>query len=225
MKAILIPVKEFAEAKKRLVVHFCPGDRAALARALCRDFFRVISQVRGVDRVFVVSKEGETLEAARRAGWEAIVETQQTSESASVDFASRYCAAQGVTALLRVPVDIPLAQPADIENLFDHLDSSPGAVIVPSGDGTGTNALLRTPPAIFPSRFGPNSLALHLAEAKAAGVSAQIVRNPRLELDLDELKDLERISALVPAGSATADWFAKHFSPIGLRANAATPAG
>ena len=34
-------------------------------------------------------------------------------------------------------------------------------------EGTGTNALLRTPPDLFPSRFGPNSLALHRADGAA----------------------------------------------------------
>jgi len=34
MNAILIPVKEFHESKKRLAPHFSPADRAALAEAL-----------------------------------------------------------------------------------------------------------------------------------------------------------------------------------------------
>jgi len=207
MRAILIPVKEFAEAKKRLASHFSLEDRAALARALCQDFFRMIAGVRGVDRIFVVSKEPEVLAAAESAGWSAIVESHQSSESASVDFASRHCAAMGVTALLRVPIDIPLAEPRDIQALFNGLNGAPEAVIVPSGDGTGTNALLRTPPTAFPSRFGPGSFSLHLAEAEAAGVPARVMRNARIEHDLDELDDLRRIAPFVPARGATARWF------------------
>jgi 2-phospho-L-lactate/phosphoenolpyruvate guanylyltransferase len=227
VNAILIPVKEFAQAKKRLVAHFSPNERVALARALCHDFFGVVTQVRRVDRVFVVSKEPEALVVAKKAGWETIVETEQISESASVDLASRHCAALGVTALLRVPVDLPLVRPGDIENLFEQLDSLPSAVIVPSGDGTGTNALLRTPPVLFPSRFGPNSLALHLEEAKAAGIPVRVVRNERIEHDVDELDDLKKIAPLLSPATATAHWFATHFFRIGSEANpknAAAPA-
>ena len=224
MKAILIPVKEFAKAKKRLFAHFAPGERAALARALCWDFFRVVGQVRGVDRIFVVSKEPEALAAAENTGWEAIVEMEQTSESASVDLAARHCAARGVTALLRIPIDIPLVQPSDVESLFEQIVSSPSAVIVPSADGTGTNALLRTPAVLFPSRFGPNSFALHREEAKAAGIPVRIIRNARIEQDIDDLDDLKKIAPLVPPESATGRWIAAHFAPAAGAKTASAPA-
>jgi 2-phospho-L-lactate/phosphoenolpyruvate guanylyltransferase len=212
MRAILIPVKEFSEAKKRLAAHLSAAERAALARALCRDFFAMVAGVRAVSRIVVVSKEPEALDLAQKAGWETIIESRQNSESASVDFASRHCAAQGIEALLRVPVDLPLAEPQDIEGLFDQLDDSPSMVIVPSGDGTGTNALLRSPPEIFPSRFGPNSFTLHLAEAESRGIRACVVRNPRLAQDVDELEDLERLAGKTRHGTETERWFREHGS-------------
>ena len=206
MKAIVIPVKEFREAKKRLAPHFSPDDRAALAQAMCEDFFGVVAAVRSADRVFVISKEPQVLLRARELGWETIAESRQISESDSVDAASRYCAERGVQALLRLPVDIPLVEPADIEAVFETLGDAPTAILVPSSDGTGTNAILRSPPALFPSHFGPNSLVRHLAEAEACGVRAQVFRNPRLELDIDEWEDLQKLAPLVRAHSATARW-------------------
>lgn len=216
MKAILIPVKEFREAKKRLAPHFSAADRAALAEATCEDFFQVVSAVRCVERVFVVSKEPGAL--ARARGWETIVETRQISESDSVDAASQYCAAQGVNALLRLPIDLPLAEPRDIEAVFrkfdekfdGNCDRAPAVVLVPSRDGTGTNALLRTPPGLFPSRFGPNSFALHLAEAERCGARICVLRNARLELDVDELEDLRGVHMHLRPSSATARWCNEH---------------
>src|ERR1700685_4575551 len=102
MKAILIPVKDFREANKRLSPHFSSDDRAALAQAMCENFFNVVAAVRCADRVFVVSKEPRVLLRARELGWETIAESSQISESDSVDAASRYCAEQGVQALLRL---------------------------------------------------------------------------------------------------------------------------
>jgi len=206
MKAILIPVKEFCEAKKRLAPHFLPGDRAALAEAMCEDFFKVVAATRCADRVFVISKEPGALSRARQFGWETIVESSQTSESNSVDEGSRYCAERRVDALLRLPIDLPLAEPSDIEAVFRELETAPSAVIVPSSDGTGTNALLRSPAVLFPSRFGPNSFPRHLAEAKACGARARVYRNPRLELDIDELDDLRRLSSRLRPDSSTARW-------------------
>lgn len=218
MKAILIPVKEFREAKKRLAPHFSSAERAALAEAMCEDFFEVVAAVRCVERVFVVSKEPGALARARERGWETILETRQISESDSVDAASRYCAAQGVKVLLRLPIDLPLAELQDIEAVFrtldkkfdekfdENFDHAPAAVLVPSRDGTGTNALLRTPPGLFPSRFGPNSFALHLAEAEHCGARVCVLRNARLEWDVDEFEDLRNVHKHLRPSSATARW-------------------
>src|SRR6185437_1248485 len=138
MRAILIPVKEFRDAKKRLAPHFSSVERAALAEAMCEDFFEVVAAIRCVERVFVVSKEPGALTRARERGWDTIVETRQISESDSVDAASRHCAAQGVRALLRLPIDLPLAEPQDIEAVFRKFDEefekkfggAPAAVLV-----------------------------------------------------------------------------------------------
>jgi 2-phospho-L-lactate guanylyltransferase len=233
VKAILIPVKEFCEAKKRLAAHFSAEERGELARALCHDFFSMVATVRNVDRIVVISKEPEALVQAQQRGWQTIIEAQQTSESTSVDFASGQCAGEGVEALLRIPIDLPLAEPEDIEGLFDPLNNAlardsvttPATVIVPSADGTGTNALLRTPPELFPSRFGPNSFALHLAEAESRGIRALVIRNARLAQDIDELEDLERLEPLLRPGSETARWMKEHGSRLlELRASASRSA-
>jgi 2-phospho-L-lactate guanylyltransferase len=206
MRAVLIPVKELSNAKQRLAPHFSIEERIALADALWQDFLEVMAGVRGVDRVFVVSSEARVLERAKQIGWEAIPESEQVSESDSVDFASRCCAERGVDALLRLPVDLPLVEPRDIEDIFEQMPPAPGALLVSSRDGDGTNALLRTPPTLFPSHFGPGSFRRHLAEASRCGAQVRIVRNPRLELDVDELDDLSVLSECQLRSTATRAW-------------------
>ena len=115
-------------------------------------------------------------------------------------------------ALLRLPIDIPLATPRDIEALFSQAEDAPAIIMVPSRDGTGTNALLRSPPTLFRSHFGPDSFALHLGEAKSCGARVHIMRNPRIELDIDEIDDLRAAAGLVRPDSATGQWLAAHFS-------------
>src|SRR6266550_3800920 len=83
------------------------------------------------------------LNAAEQNGWDLLREDRQISESFSVDYASMQCAKRGVTALLRLPLDIPLVQSSDIDELLAVECAAPGLVIVPSRDGTGTNAILR----------------------------------------------------------------------------------
>jgi 2-phospho-L-lactate guanylyltransferase len=214
VKAVLIPVKSFAQSKTRLSPRFSAEARAALAAALCADFFAMIADVTGTDRVFVASRESQALERARGYGWETIAETEQISESHSVDAASRICAAQGVSALLRIPMDLPLATADDIDALLSKAEASPSAVLIPSWDGTGTNALLRSPPTLFPSHFGPNSFALHLEEAKAHSAQVKVLRNPRIERDVDEWQDLDAIARHVRANSELARWMARYFHSV-----------
>jgi len=216
MKAILIPVKEFRRSKERLAPYYSEDERTALARALCEDTFEVIARVRGIDRVYVVSGEDHALDLARQRDWQAIREPEQISESASVDAASRLCAAEGVQALLRFPIDIPLVTAGDIEALLAALEPAPSIVIVPSRDGTGTNALLRSPPDLFPSHFGPDSFALHLNEAERANARISIIRNERIALDIDEPEDIELLNKFPNGDSAAAEWLAKQ-AKIGLK--------
>ena len=210
MKAILIPVKTFTEAKKRLGPHYSHIARATLAEALCRDFFNVVGQVKLADRIYVASQEPLALQWGRERGWRTIAETEQISESHSVDAASRICAEDGVTALLRIPVDLPLVTASDIDEILVAVETAPSCIIVPSCDGTGTNALLRSAPCLFPSHFGPNSFPQHVAEAERCGARVKILRNERIALDIDEPDDLLALAGRIPAGSATAAWIGQY---------------
>lgn len=210
MKALLIPVKESANAKQRLAPHFSAAARAELASAFWQDFFDVIAQARGFDAVFVVSSHAAALQRAREFGWQTITETEQHSESASVDFASARCEEIGFTSVLRIPVDLPLIQAADVESIFAEISSTPGAAIIPSADGDGTNALLRTPPTIFRSHFGPDSFRKHCTAAREAGCELLKLRNPRIEVDVDTIEDLRALNPAEVRGRRTLRWLERY---------------
>ncbi|MSP94287.1 MAG: 2-phospho-L-lactate guanylyltransferase [Alphaproteobacteria bacterium] len=210
MKAILIPIKLFNRSKQRLAAHFSERARTALAEAMCSDFFRVIAQVRGIDRVYIVSQEARALDMARSLKWDINAETEQHSESRSVDAASRYCQMLGVRSLLRLPMDLPLAQAGDIEAIFAKVKEGPCAVLVPSRGSTGTNALLRSPPTLFPSHFGPGSFARHVRDATRAGARVEILRLPRIALDIDEIEDLHVLRHRLAGDSAVSRWLAQY---------------
>ena len=204
MRAVLIPVKDLTCAKQRLAGLFPQEERTALARAMLEDVFGAVAAARSADAVFVVSSDPWALAFARRLGWEIISESHQRSESCSVDEASRICQERGVRSLLRLPIDIPLIEPGDVEALLDAATESPSTVLVASRDSTGTNAILRTPPALFPSHFGPNSLASHLDEARRAGARVKVLQNPRVELDIDDEADVRAFLAASDRETATA---------------------
>jgi len=204
VQAILIPVKDLAQAKQRLAAMLPQETRTRLARAMLEDVFSAVGRMRTRVPVFVVSSDRDALAAARARGWECLPESVQHSESRSVDAASRMCAARGVTALLRLPIDIPLVRPADIEAVLAACPAAPSAVLVPSRSASGTNALVRTPPELFPSHFGPGSLHKHLEEAGRLRAYARLLRVPRIELDVDDEHDLQSLASRSDIGEHTA---------------------
>ncbi|HLZ51791.1 MAG TPA: 2-phospho-L-lactate guanylyltransferase [Candidatus Acidoferrum sp.] len=206
MRAILLPIKDLRNAKQRLAPVLTAEERYALAQAMLADTIAAVRGAQRADEVLVITNYLPAMEIAARHGWGVLREENQVSESASVDFASRLCAERGVTALLRVPLDLPLVQPGDLDELLSTECVAPAVVMVPSRDGSGTNAILRSPPALFPSHFGPNSFAKHRELARQAGAAIIVRRNPRLELDVDDESDLRALLGHDLTHTATGRW-------------------
>ena len=117
--------------------------------------------------------------------------------------------------MLRLPLDLPLIQSSDIDELLAVKCPAPSLVIVPSRDGTGTNAMLRTPPTLFPSHFGTGSFAKHLAEAEESHTQVIVRRNARLEMDVDDEADLRALLEHDLSATETGRWL--HASGVAAR--------
>jgi 2-phospho-L-lactate guanylyltransferase len=111
--------------------------------------------------------------------------------------ATRVCESRGIQSTLVIPADIPLIEAADIRAIYGSAPER-GAVLVPSADQRGTNAVLRRPAALFPLRFGNDSFMPHLGAAIATHTSCVVLSLPRIALDIDTPEDLQQ---LVKAGS------------------------
>ncbi len=206
MRALLLPVKDLRNAKQRLAGVLTPEERFALARAMLADTVRAVRGVRQAGKIFVVTNYKPAMQAARENGWEILREEQQISESVSVDAASRQCEECGITAVLRLPLDLPLVTSSDIDELLAVECAAPAVVIVPSRDGTGTNAILRSPPTLFPSHFGTGSFAKHCGEAARVGARVLRKRNSRLEMDVDDEADLRALLQHDLSRTQTGTW-------------------
>jgi 2-phospho-L-lactate guanylyltransferase len=206
MRALLLPIKDLTNAKKRLIGVLTPEQRFDLAAAMLGDTFRAVRGVHRADQIFVVTNYQPAMHMAMENGWEILPEERQISESDSVDAASRICEGRGVKGLLRVPLDVPLVRAGDIDDLLAIECEEPALVIVPSRDGMGTNAILRMPPALFPSHFGMGSFAKHVGEAERIGARVIFRRSERLEMDVDDEADLRALLKNDLSGTETGQW-------------------
>jgi 2-phospho-L-lactate guanylyltransferase len=151
--------------------------------------------VKGLDRVVVASSDPETLLLAAAAKATPLREHEQLGHSQAVEQATQQLIKWGATSLLLLPIDVPCVRTAEIEELLVAANGliAPSLVIVPNGEGSGTNAMVRTPPDLISSRFGPNSLPQHLEQARAAKARILILNPPGLVHDVDtpeEARDL-----------------------------------
>ena len=168
-------------------------QRETLARMLYAQTLAALCQAEGIDRVAVVTSDPEVAGHARRSGALVFEETEQVSHSVSADRACLRAMDLGASTVLLVPIDVPTATPADFSQLA--ASARPGVIVVPSSDGTGTNALVRTPPDCIESRFGPDSFHAHLDQARSKGLPTEVLRVPGLMFDIDTPADVAELLA------------------------------
>ena len=193
MKYLLVPVKDLSNAKQRLSGIMSGAERSEFARRMLEHTLGEAAKARGCDRVAVVTLYEPAIKMAESFGFEVIREQEQVSESVSVDYALRVLNSRAASSVLRLPIDLPLVTTEDIDAIFSEMDlfsHRRSVVMVSSRDRTGTNAIGRTPPDLFPSHFGPGSFEKHREEARRCGAVCSELRLPGVECDIDDPADL-----------------------------------
>jgi 2-phospho-L-lactate guanylyltransferase len=106
----------------------------------------------------------------------------------------------GATCVALLPGDCPLLEPQELDRLLTGIPSSFVAV-VPDRHGTGTNALVLSPPGAIQPAFGEGSCACHVAAAREADVPFAVEELPSLALDLDTPADVIALTRALASGS------------------------
>jgi FO synthase len=190
----LVPVKAFAKAKQRLSNHLTPPRRIAFARAMMEKVIRQLQATPILAGVAVVTGDEEVAAFARLLGTRVLIENRPVSLTSAVAYGTCSLFDEGADAVLVLPADLPFIHSQDLIALLACRDDA-AVTIVPSRDGTGTNALLVTAacPELF--AFGSDSASRHRARAAAAGLSVQIRNFWSLAFDVDTPEDLREAIA------------------------------
>jgi 2-phospho-L-lactate/phosphoenolpyruvate guanylyltransferase len=190
--AAILPIKSFEQAKQRLRHELAAHDRRALVEAMFADVLVALGRVHTLERIVVVS--GDRVAQRIAAGYGAtIVEDDERGHNTAAARGITTLQQDGIERVLLVPGDCPLLSAADLNILLTHRSGERSVLIVPDRHGTGTNALLLTPPDVLAPSFGPDSCRRHLADASAAGVPAECVELDSLGLDVDTPDDLDAL--------------------------------
>jgi 2-phospho-L-lactate guanylyltransferase len=190
----ILPIKSFDDAKQRLSAELDPTPRRALVEAMFSDALVALRRARLVDQVLVVSADNVAQRIA--GGYDAMVveDLDEGHNQAAARGAAR-ALELGVERVLMIPGDCPLLSPTELDELLSRPVTLPSLLVVPDRHGTGTNALVITPPGALAPSFGPGSHQRHRENATAAGVHVETVEVPSLALDIDTPEDLAEVEA------------------------------
>lgn len=199
----VIPVKRFDEAKERLAGPIDAETRAGLAAAMLEDVLSALDGTRMVFGRFVVTSDEKAATIARSHGCQVVDDAGSTDHSGAAMIGTEAAVEAGAERVLLLAGDCPLLNPREVDHL---LTSAPGegVAIVRDRHGTGTNALLISPPKAIEPSFGEGSAQRHLAAAREAGLLASFEDLPSLALDIDEPADLVALETKLEAGASGA---------------------
>ncbi len=186
----VLPVKDFGRAKMRLADVLAPVERRALSQAMLGDVLAAISAVGRLAGTIVVTRDRDAMRMAAAVGARILEESRSQGPNVAVMAAARLLAAEGRGGMLSMVTDMPLATPSEIERILDAHGPAPAVTLVPSLEGSGTNAVVCSPADEFPPSYGGKSLAAHLISARERGIESGVVRLPGLALDIDWAEDL-----------------------------------
>ena len=188
-RAVLIPVKAFDQAKRRLHLALSEPERAELSRAMAD---RVVSAAHPLP-VAVVCDDNDVAEWARGRGALVIWEPGRGLNGA-VEAGVTHLALMGVVQVTVAHADLPRA--SDLAGV----GAGAGITLVPDRYGNGTNVMALPTDARFQFSYGPGSFARHRAEARRLGLTVRILDRPDLAWDVDEPADVVPVATAGRAG-------------------------
>jgi 2-phospho-L-lactate/phosphoenolpyruvate guanylyltransferase len=194
---ILVPIKNTSTAKQRLASVLDQPSRTKLAQAMLHDVLATLHEWKSRQepdkhcaQVAVVTSDLFAAELAGNYKFEIIPDPANPGETGAIEMATQWCIERGADSTLVIPADIPLIRAWEFDEIFQHAPAE-GSVLVPAGDGRGTNAAFRRPANLFPLRFGNDSFKPHHAAAQATSKPCVVLKLPGLAVDVDNPEDLQ----------------------------------
>jgi 2-phospho-L-lactate guanylyltransferase len=190
----ILPVKSFPRAKQRLRSELSPALRQSLVEAMLADVLTALAESQEVGEVLVITPDEQARRLAAAAGARTFADPETGhNEAAAVGIET--AVREGAGRVVLVPGDCPALDPVELDGLLARAEPGPSVIVVPDRHGSGTNALVLTPPGALPPSFGPDSCARHSAHAEEAGIAWKVVAVPSLALDVDTPEDLDSLAA------------------------------
>jgi 2-phospho-L-lactate guanylyltransferase len=176
--AVLVPVKSFHAAKRRLAGWLSAEDREQLARWMAG---RVLAAANSMP-VFVACDDDRVAEWAESCGAH-VSWGPGLGLNGAIDHGVDMMSGKGIDHVIVAHGDLPF--PRAIPDVAIHGE----IVIVPDRRRDGTNVLSRPASLQLRAEYGGGSFGRHLQAALRSGVPVSVRLDPKLAIDVDTIDD------------------------------------
>ena len=176
--AVLIPIKSFSHAKKRLSGHLSASDRALLARWMAGRVFAAASPL----PTFVACDDEQVATWAEGCGAE-VLWGPGLGLNGAVDNGIETISGKGFEHVIIAHSDLPLPESLRSIAREGHV------VLVPDRWSDGTNVISRPCSINVPACYGPASYRHHFDAAMMTGTPVIVRDDTNLSIDVDTIAD------------------------------------
>lgn len=178
--AVLVPVKRFTAAKRRLTGVLGDADRARLAEWMATRVVDVVAEI----PTFVACDDATVAAWAESRGAQ-VLWSAGLGLNGAVDDAVSRVSSSGFDHLTVTHADLPLP------DALVHVARAGNITFVPDRRSDGTNVMSFPLSSPIRASYGGGSFRRHLAQAMSrADTPVEVRFDPELSLDLDTVRDL-----------------------------------
>ena len=186
----IVPVNVPNGSKTRLSHRLNAHQRASLTITMLINVLSALKRSSSVSSVTVVCADREMQTVVEGYGASFLWEGRRRGLNPALGFAMKE--APSGSSVLIIHADLPLLTSYDVDNLGRRAGDC-SLALVPSKDGTGTNAILMRSPNMIRLAFGTNSFHRHYALARKLKLALRVVRIHGVAFDVDDEQDLDEL--------------------------------
>ena len=186
----IVPVNVPDGSKRRLSNRLTANQRASLTITMLINVLSALKRSSSVGSVTVVCADKKIQSLVEGCGAAFLWEGRRRGLNPALGFAMKEVPAD--SSVLIIHADLPLLTSYDVENLVRQAGNY-SLALVPSKDGTGTNAILMRSPNMIRLAFGKGSFRRHDVFAKKTKLAFRVVRIHGVAFDIDDEQDLDEL--------------------------------
>jgi len=189
----IVPVKVPTGSKRRLSRRLDANQRASLTITMLINVLSALKRSNSISSVTVVCADRQIQPLVEGRGAAFLWESTRRGLNHALGFAMREVPSG--SSVLIIHAHLPLLTSNDVDSLVRRAENC-SLALVPSKDGTGTNAILMRSPNIIRLAFGIGSFHKHYALAMKKKLALGVVRIHGVGFDVDDEQDLDELEVL-----------------------------